>query len=283
MLMKGGALALNWRLLEAYTIWDLWNPALLFLLVLIGTVYWMLTGALRSLFSEASPVHVGQRFLFFSGLFILFFALGSPLHVMGHDFLFSAHMLEQALVYMAAPPLLLLGTPGWLVRPLFRLKLKRVSAVITNPFVAVLSFNGIFSLYHLPVVFDAVNGSAALHTFIHLILMVTSISMWWMIFSPLPVEGQLTHLKKMGYVILNGLVLYPACAAIIFAGVPLYATYREAALLVSFLTPLNDQQLGGVIMKLVQEGIFIVTLGVIFYSWYRKENIPLERFDKADV
>jgi hypothetical protein len=35
---------------------------------------------------------------------------------------------------------------------------------------------------------------------------------------------RLTELRKMGYIVANGILLYPACALIIFADKPLYAT-----------------------------------------------------------
>jgi putative membrane protein len=270
--MKGGALLFNERLLESYSLWDMWNPGLLFFIALAGVVYWLMVGPLRYLLAKSEPVGSGQKMLFFTGLLVLYIALGSPLHIMGHDFLFSAHMLEQALVYMAAPPCLLLGIPGWLLRPLSSSRLRKVTAVVSHPIVTVLSFNGLFSFYHLPVIFDTVNESGLLHTLTHTILTMAAIQIWWVIFSPLPDQKQLSELKKIGYVILNGVLLYPVCALIIFAGTPLYSTYSDVPQLISFLPPLDDQQLGGIIMKLVQEGIFIVTLAVIFFAWYRREN-----------
>ena len=55
---------------------------------------------------------------FMAGLGVIFVALLSPLDGLGDDYLFSAHMLQHFLIAFVAPPLLLLGTPGWLVRPL---------------------------------------------------------------------------------------------------------------------------------------------------------------------
>lgn len=43
------------------------------------------------------------------GLILFYIALGSPYHLLGDSYLFSAHMLQQSLVYIFVPPLLLIG------------------------------------------------------------------------------------------------------------------------------------------------------------------------------
>lgn len=86
---------------------------------------------------------------------------------------------------------------------------------------------------------------------------------------------------------MNGLLLTPACACIIFSQSTLYQLYTQGSRilctpfyytevdiprLVDFLTPYADQQLGGVIMKIMQELIYASVLGLAFFQWYRKER-----------
>ena len=40
----------------------------------------------------------------------------------------------------------------------------------------------------------------------------------------------------------------------------------------SGLPAIEDQQLGGVLMKVIQEIVLGYVLGVIFFAWYKKEN-----------
>jgi putative membrane protein len=261
------------QLKNTYSFWGLWNPNLLFFIILAAIIYLLMTGPLITLFKDSRYVKTSKKWLFLLGLLILYLAVGSPLHIIGHDFLFSAHMLEQALVYMAVPPLLLLGLPGWLLTPLWtNTGSKRVLTILTHPIISLLFFNGLFSFYHMPLLFDRITQSGPLHTMTHSMLFLSAISMWWSVISPISEQERLSDLKKIGFVFVSGLLLYPACALIIFADEPLYETYRNVPQLFSFLTPLYDQQLGGIIMKLLQEGIFIITLAVLFAIWYRKEN-----------
>jgi putative membrane protein len=47
--------------------------------------------------------------------------------------------------------------------------------------------------------------------------------------------------------------------------------------LFSSMTVLDDQRLGGVVMKIIQEVIFAVVLGQVFFEWYRNDQEESER------
>src|ERR1700687_807992 len=59
--------------------------------------------------------------------------------------IFSMHMLQHLLETFVIPPLLLLGTPAWMLRPLLLNRaIKPIARVLTNPFVAFLIFSAVF-------------------------------------------------------------------------------------------------------------------------------------------
>src|SRR5688500_12138881 len=62
----------------------------------------------------------GQRASFVGGLLILFLTLNGPLHDLSDFYLFSAHMVQHLILTLVVPPMLLLATPGWMLRPLLR-------------------------------------------------------------------------------------------------------------------------------------------------------------------
>ena len=94
---------------------------------------------------------------------------------------------------------------------------------------------------------------------------VTAFMMWFPVFCPLPELNRLNDLKKMAYIFGNGVLLTPACALIIFADSVIYDMYANVTVPFTHLSPLDDQQLGGVIMKIIQEIIYGATL-LIFSS-----------------
>ena len=78
--------------------------------------------------------------------------------------------------------------------------------------------------------------------------------------------------KRLGYIFAGGALLTPACALIIFSDTPMFALYKEGSTLAPILPPLQDQQLGGVLMKIIQEIAYGIALGYNFYLWVAQER-----------
>lgn len=264
-----------------------WNPELILLTALIGLSYFSLIGPLRHTFADATPATLGQKSMFTFGLLLFYFGMGSPLNVAGH-FLFSAHMLQQSILYLVLPLLMLAGTPVWLLRPLTSHRLlKRILSVCSHPIPAILLFNALFSFYHMPVILDMAMTNLAVHNLIHLSLLLAAFFMWMPVVAPLPEIHRLSELQKLGYIFANGVLITPACALIIFSATPLYETYVNGPSMLCapfFSAPINksmfavplevldDQRLGGIIMKLMQELTYGSVLAYVFTAWYRKEK-----------
>lgn len=280
----------------------LWSPYYLAFLVIIGVLYWKITGSWRTRFKNNQPPLSKTRVYFFIVLALLYIIKGSPIDLLGH-LMFSVHMTQMAILYLVIPPLLLLGMPKWLLNIITAPKgIHKFVKLFTKPLLALILFNGLFSIYHIPVVFDVVKTDVWAHGIYTSILFVSAILMWWPVIGPLPQYYQIDGLKKIGYLIANGVLLTPACGLIIFAQHTLYNTYSDpqfwlAALQLcvpaSMLATLDlqgpmmfswlpdvqkDQQLGGVLMKIIQEVIFGYALAVIFYRWAKIE----QQVDKID-
>jgi cytochrome c oxidase assembly factor CtaG len=59
--------------------------------------------------------------------------------------IFSMHMLQHLMQTFVIPPLLLLGTPGWMLRPwVLSRPLKPVARLLTTPVIAFLIFSAVF-------------------------------------------------------------------------------------------------------------------------------------------
>ena len=264
-----------------------WNPELMMVILLIGAAYFSLIGPLRHTFAEAKPVSLRQKVSFSIGLLLLYFGMGSPLNVSGH-FLFSAHMVQQSLLYLIMPLLILAGTPAFLFRHLAEIKwVRRLLRFFTHPIPAVLLFNALFSFYHMPAILDLAMNNLAMHNLIHLLLLIAAFFMWMPVLSPIPELQRLSDLQKLAYIFANSVLITPACALIMFAGAPLYETYVngpsllcapffsapiDKAMFAVPLAPLEDQRLGGILMKLMQEITYGAVLAYVFASWYRKEK-----------
>lgn len=251
---------------ENYSFFELWNPLLLAALIIIMAAY------TKTVKKNKTPVK--KVICFSSALIVLYLTLGSPLHVLGDRYLFSAHMLEQAMVYLIVPPLVLLGIPAEIGEKAEEwLKKIKWLGLLRKPLISLFLFNVIFSLYHVPVIFNTVVGNSVLHNLTHILLAFFAFVMWLPIIPLSKSRDTLSGLQKTGYIFGAGVLLTPACALIIFADSPMFIQFAEAPRLYAGQTPLQDQQLGGIIMKLIQEVGFGFIIGYIFFNWAREERL----------
>jgi putative membrane protein len=268
---------------------NLWDFQLLVFFFMIFTLYLLATGPFNKDFYGGEYVPLTKKVVFFIGLLLLYLGFGGPLYFFGHIF-FSVHMVQMAICFIIAPPLLIVGVPGWLQRVASTTSiLKRITPVCMNPIFSLLAFNFLFSIYHLPQVFDFVMVYYHLHNLYNVLLFFTSSLTWIVLLS----SEKLSGLQKTGYIFASGLLLTPACALIIFSSHPLYATYSNPEFwakvmglcvmpgtkmpdnfyqMVMPLSLLEDQHLGGVLMKIIQEIVFGIALGFVFFQWMRNER-----------
>lgn len=177
-----------------------------------------------------------------------------------------------------------LGTPAWVLRLVMNnLVIRSVISFFTRPLIALFLFNMLFSIYHMPFIMDNLMKNDVWLFGYHTILLFTAFMMWFPVFSPLPEINRLNDLKKIGYIFGNGLLLTPACALIIFANSTLYDMYANVTVPFAHLSPMDDQQLGGVIMKIIQEIVYGATLAYIFFRWYRRERKEDEAMDLMEM
>lgn len=254
------------------TEWNL-TPSIYVGIALIIGFYLYAVGPLRRRYRLADSVSRRQIVVFISGMLLIFLALASPLDELGDEYLFSAHMLQHLVLTMIGPPMLLLGTPGWLIEPLLRRRaVLRIGKVLTYPAVAFLLFNINFWLWHAPSLYNATLSDENLHIFEHLLFLITATIYWWPVFSP--VEEGLPRLSLGGqvlYIFLGGMPSVALGAGLTFLS-PLYAPYIQQSVRAWGISPAADQQLGGLIMWVPLNIAYIVVVSVLFIRWMQQQD-----------
>lgn len=242
-----------------------WKPTFLIAWMLFVAAYLYIVGPLARRYGQMRDR--GQIVAFMAGALVLLLALQSPLDYLAGHYLFSAHMLQHMLLAYAAAPLLLIGTPGWFLRPIVRRRaLWPLARLLTRPLVALVVFNAVFTLYHMPALYIASLASEPLHALMHLLFLSTAVLTWWPIVSPLPDLPRLTYPLQMLYLAAQTVLSQPVGALVTLAGQPLYAPYAAAPRLLG-LTALEDQQLGGLLMWVGGPLFFFCVLTVVFFRW----------------
>ncbi len=210
--------------------------------------------------ADAPPRHLvraGSPVWFALGIAALFVALQSPIDVGGDRYLFSLHMLQHIILALVAPPLLLLGVAGTLPR-----RLVRALRPLVHPWAAAFIFSAVLLVWHLPALYDATLRVQPLHVLEHATFFLTGLCFWWPIVEPGGRSG-LTSLGKIAYLVFTNLP--PTVLGLLFAIAPTayYPFYLEAPRLWG-LTPVEDQQLAGLVMFGLGGLVYVAAIAALF-------------------
>ncbi len=269
----------------------LWSPYLFLVTLLIIALYFYIT-----YFKAGDQFKKKEAVYFLIAMILLYIIKGSPIDLLGH-LSFSVHMVQMAFLFLVIPPFFLLGLPDWLLK---KFVFKKWFLIITQPLITLIFFNGLFSFYHVPSIFDIVKVNMWLHGLFTVVLFISSLFMWWHLVNKIEESQRLSGLKKIGYIFANGILITPACALIIFSKNPMYATYADPAVWMEAMKlcvpagtlsaldlsspqmfinmpAVEDQQTGGVIMKIIQEIVYGIILATTFFTWFKEDT------EKADA
>ena len=262
------------------TAWN-WEPSIVIGTALLVGLYLYGIGPLRRKYHLADEVKRGQVVTFLLGVFIMFLALVSPLDELGDSYLFSAHMVQHLFITLVGPPLLLIGTPGWLLQPLLRNRVVfLIARVFTFPALAFFLYNADFWLWHAPPLYNATLENQGIHILEHVTFIVFGILNWWPIFSPSEELPRLSLGGQVLYIFLAGMPTVALGAGLTFFP-PLYAPYLAAPRIWG-LSAAVDQQLGGLIMWIPGNIFYIVIISILFISWMQEQDAK-QRASEADL
>jgi putative membrane protein len=216
-----------------------------------------------------------QKMLFFSGMFVLFVSLNGPLHDLSDVYLFSAHMVQHLLITLLLPPLLIAGTPGWMLRPLIGPRpVRAVAEFVTRPVACYVIFNLVIIGWHLPIFYNAAMANHNIHIAEHLMFMSAAVLMWWPFMSPMPELPRASYPIQMLYCFLMTLPMSVLAIYITMADHVLYPAYASAPRLWQ-ITPMMDQQGGGLIMWIPGSFVFYGLMSVVFFKWVMRDEDSL--------
>ena len=233
-----------------------------------------------SLMTRVPFWHMGAAI---AGYGALGFALVGPPDAFASD-VFFAHMIQHLLLIMAAAPLLLVSGPIasylWAMPLIAR---KRVGATIrqsgrlrrlirqaTAPRLALTLFVFTIWLWHIPTLYDLALENEVIHLMEHGTMFLVSLLFWWPIIGPAPVRSRLTYPQRIVYLLL-AVTPNAALGALITLLPPLYPYYASTPSHWG-LTTGEDQRIGGLLMWIPGNLIFLLTLSVLFFKWFEQEE-----------
>jgi cytochrome c oxidase assembly factor CtaG len=224
---------------------------------------------------------------FWSGWLTLAGSLTSPLHWFG-EHLFTFHMIEHEILMAISAPLLVVANPvGCLLWGLPRHSRLIVGrAMRRRPVTAVwqwLSEGGHATMlhgvaiwaWHAPILFDAAVTNVALHRAQHLSFFLTAVLFWWSVLRRSESGAGAWHvfITMLHTSVLGALM---ALAPRVLYGAQTAAAYEWG------LTPLEDQQLAGIIMWIPAGTIYAGAALALLAIWVRQAGEHTGQNDAID-
>lgn len=258
-------------------LWTAWtfDPSIWFGIVALHGTYLLTVGPLRTRFPTSKPVSSKQLTYWTLGILTLIVALITPISLLADQYLFSAHMLQHVLLTLVAPPLLLLGTPGWFFDPLkTRPALLNLARSLSNPFFAFAAFNVIFVAWHIPSLYNLALYSPAVHLLEHFTIVATALLTWMPILSPTRLIPRIALPLQVFYTFLQSIIGTGLGAILTLAKEPIYIFYAQASRIWA-IPALEDQVWAGLIMWSGGALIWLLALTFIFFRWFGAKG-PIE-------
>src|SRR5262249_48877756 len=185
--------------------WTTWHadPSVVLGVTVVAVAYLAAVYRRNGAGTRVEPLRIAS---FLGGLLVPFGALTGPIHDLSDHYLFSAHMIQHMLLVFAMPPLLMYGTPAWMLEPLLArtssLTLARRPPRAPAPFTI---FNVVRVACPLPPLYNLAMEHHPVHIVEHLMIMAASVILWWPILSPVSALPRAAYPIQLLYLFVVGL------------------------------------------------------------------------------
>jgi putative membrane protein len=260
----------NWQ-----SAWS-WQLGIVVPLLVMAVLYGAGSWRLRKRNSHRSTINRWHIASFWTGWLFLVLALDSPLHRLG-EVLFSAHMTQHEILMVVAAPLIVFSKP--LIASLFaipesyRVRLGSVSktpafanvwAWLTGALTVWLIHGLTIWIWHIPALYQATLDNEFIHALQHLCFFGTALLFWWTLIHGR--YGRLGYGVAFIYVFTTALHTSILGALMTFTQRVWYPLY-DGRTGPWHLSPLEDQQLGGLIMWIPSGIVFLIVGLAMFAAW----------------
>lgn len=192
-----------------------------------------------------------------------------PIGQLGAGYLATVGIFRWVVYTFVAAPLLLAGTPSWMLDRLlpWGTRRQRVVSLLTRWPVALLLFNAVMISTHLPVVVDAVKVTQLGSFITDGLWLVAALLWWWPAIRREEAWGAIQEPLRAFYLFASSVLMFVPAAFLTFSPLPLYGIYELAPPLWVGFDPVADQQAAGIMMNVVGGLVLWTVIAVLFMRW----------------
>ena len=224
-----------------------------------------------------SPAYTRRQIgCFVGGVLLLVAAADWPVHDIGEKYLYLVHMGQHLVLTLVMPPLMLLATPEWLARLVVgKGRVDRWVHRLARPIFAAILFNGLALASHAQWVVNTASANGLFHYGLHTALVTSAFLLWIPICGPFP-ELRISMPAQMIYLFSTSIVPTVPGAWLVFADGAVYKAYDIPNRLWG-ISVTSDQQVAGLIMKLIGGTYLWVLITFIFFTWASRHEEAARR------
>lgn len=259
-----------------------WNfdPLLLISLTLISVFY--LRGFQAHRTKGGEKIRMRHLISFGGSILFLLLALFSPVDYWS-DELQSWHMIQHLIIMMIAAPLFTMSSPLYVFFCSLPLRARKRTGFLFSwafgrkagyflwqPLLLWLVFAFTLWIWHLPFLYQAALHHQRLHDLQHISFFVSSVLFWRILIDPI---SRLRPKKFLSVLYIFATTLHASLLGVFmtFSRGTWYKFYEDRTLLWN-LTPLEDQQMAGLIMWMPGCMIYIVATALLFYQGMKNSD-----------
>ncbi|HYI95582.1 MAG TPA: cytochrome c oxidase assembly protein [Bryobacteraceae bacterium] len=262
--------------LQPHDLWYAWSadPFVIAIMVLSALLFGL--GA-----RQKQGILRWEMTCYWLGWSLLLIALISPLHAAG-EALFSAHMAQHELMMVGAAPLLVLGRP--LISYLWALPqgerrtvgkwfqqgwIRGLWSFLSDPFHAWWLHFIVLWGWHAPILFGATLSNDVIHSAQHLSFFLSALLFWWALIRR---HGRRKEYGAGAFYIFTTMIHTGLLGVLLTFSTSIWYTAYSETTQAWGLTPLEDQQLGGLIMIVPPIAVYLAAFLILFWIWVRDSD-----------
>jgi putative membrane protein len=209
---------------------------------------------------------------FAAGQLLILAVFLTPVQTIALRYLLTMHLLQNVVLAEWAPALCVAGLSPALAARLVRLP---GGSFLTNPFVALPIWLGVYFAWHLPWPYDTAlrHPSSILHVE-HVGYFIAGCLVWWPVLQDVP--RRLGSAAKAVYLFAAFVLASPLGLLLALLPRPLYDVYEHAPKRLWGLSAIADQQIAGLTMATEQAIVFFAVFTFFFLRFLRDEEPVLQ-------
>ncbi len=209
-----------------------------------------------------------------AGVAAVFLVSEWPIGQLGAGYLASVGIARYVVITFVAAPLLLAGTPTWLLDRWLPVGSRRgaVATALTRWPAALLIFNVVLFGTHLPMTVDLLK-TTQLGSFTNDVAhLFAALVWWWPAIRREPERNAIDEPGRAFYLFASSVLMFVPAAFLTFSPLPLYGVYELAPPLWLGFDPVRDQQTAGITMNVIGGLVLWAIIAVLFLRWARRQQ-----------